>query len=68
MTSLDSINGQSIQMLLRGENDSKQSDEFQTKFGHLKQWSSPATPATAAADFYTVYIMLATTFGLSLGH
>ena len=27
--SLDSINGRSIQTLLRGENDSKQSDEFQ---------------------------------------
>ena len=30
MTSLDGINGRSIQTLLRGENDSKQSDEFQT--------------------------------------
>ena len=29
MTSLDSINGWSNQTLLRGENDSKQSDEFQ---------------------------------------
>ena len=29
MTSLDGINGQSIQTLLRGENDSKHSDEFQ---------------------------------------
>ena len=29
MTSLDGINGRSIQTLLRGENDSKQSDEFQ---------------------------------------
>ena len=29
MTSLDGINGPSIQTLLRGENDSKQSDEFQ---------------------------------------
>ena len=29
MTSLDGINGRSIQRLLRGENDSKQSDEFQ---------------------------------------
>ena len=29
MTSLDGINGWSIQTLLRGENDSKQSDEFQ---------------------------------------
>ena len=28
MTSLDGINGWSIQTLLRGENDSKQSDEF----------------------------------------
>ena len=27
--SLDGINGRSIQTLLRGENDSKQSDEFQ---------------------------------------
>ena len=31
MTSLDGINGRSIQTLLRGENDSKQSDEFQAK-------------------------------------
>ena len=31
MTSLDGINGLSIQTLLRGENDSKQSDEFQAK-------------------------------------
>ena len=29
MTSLDGINGWSIQTLLRGENDSKQSDEIQ---------------------------------------
>ena len=29
MTSLDSINGSSIQTLLSGENDSKQSDEIQ---------------------------------------
>ena len=29
MTSLDGINGRSIQTLLREENDSKQSDEFQ---------------------------------------
>ena len=38
MTSLDGINGWSIQTLLRGENDSKQSDEFQAthprKFGN----------------------------------
>ena len=32
MTSLDGINGRSIQTLLRGENDSKQSDEFQATF------------------------------------
>ena len=32
MTSLDDINGRSIQTLLRGENDTKQSDEFQAKF------------------------------------
>ena len=32
MTSLDGINGPSIQTLLRGENDSKQSDEFQATF------------------------------------
>ena len=31
MTSPDGINGWSIQTLLRGENDSKQSDEFQAK-------------------------------------
>ena len=30
--SLDGINGPSIQTLLRGENDLKQSDEFQTNF------------------------------------
>ena len=29
VTSLDGINGRSIQTLWRGENDSKQSDEFQ---------------------------------------
>ena len=32
VTSLEGINGRSIQMLLRGENDSKQSDEFQASF------------------------------------
>ena len=32
MTSLDGINGRSIQTLLRGENDSKQSDEFQANY------------------------------------
>ena len=32
MTSLDSINGLTIQTLLRGENDPKQSDEFQAMF------------------------------------
>ena len=32
VTSLDSINGRSIQTLLRGENDSKQSDEIKAKY------------------------------------
>ena len=32
VTSLDGINGRSIQTLLRGENDSKQSDEFQARY------------------------------------
>ena len=32
MTSLDGINGRSIQMLLRGESDSKQSDEIQATY------------------------------------
>ena len=31
VTSLDCINSRSIQTLLRGENDLKQSDEFQAK-------------------------------------
>ena len=31
VTSLDGINGWSIQTLLKGENDSKQSDEFQAR-------------------------------------
>ena len=31
VTSLDDINGWSIQTLLRGENDSKQSDEIQAR-------------------------------------
>ena len=38
MTSLNGINGingRSIQTLLRGENDSKQSDEFQAR-GHVQ--------------------------------
>ena len=36
MTSLDGINGRSIQKSLRGENDSKQSDEFQAiSFTHV---------------------------------
>ena len=30
---MDGINGQSIQTLLRGKNDSKQSDEFQAMGG-----------------------------------
>ena len=34
MTSLDGINGRSIQTLLRGDNDSKQSDEIQAN-SHL---------------------------------
>ena len=34
MTSLGGINGWSIQMLLREENDLKQSDEIQAKFYH----------------------------------
>ena len=32
MASLDVTNGQSIQTLLRGQNDSKQSDEIQATF------------------------------------
>ena len=32
MASLNGINGRSIQTLLRGENDSKQSDEIKTTF------------------------------------
>ena len=37
MTSLDGINGLSIQTLLTGENDSKQSDDFRLSQGeHLK--------------------------------
>ena len=38
VTSLDSINSWSIQMLLRGENDSKQSDEFQATTGSPMKW------------------------------
>ena len=34
MTSLDGINGRSIQTLLKGENDSKQLDEFQATVGY----------------------------------
>ena len=36
VTSLDGINDRSIQTLLRGENDSKQSDEFQAMFKDLR--------------------------------
>ena len=36
MTSLDSISGWSIQTLLRGENDSKQWDEFQASFKNVQ--------------------------------
>ena len=36
VTSLDGINGWSIQTLLRVENDSKQSDEFQAMFKDLR--------------------------------
>ena len=35
MTSLDVINGRSIQTLLREENDSKQSDEIQASTFHV---------------------------------
>ena len=35
VTSLDGINGQSIQMLLRGENDLKQSNEIQPTSRHV---------------------------------
>ena len=41
MTSLDGINGQSIRTLLRGENDSKQSDEFQATV-NLKKVKVPS--------------------------
>ena len=37
VTSLDGINGPSIQTLLRGENDSKQSDEIQA-MGIMNKW------------------------------
>ena len=38
MMSLDGINGQSIQMLLRGENDLKQSNEIQAiNYRHLTE-------------------------------
>ena len=53
MTSLDGINGWSIQTLLRGENDSKQSDEFQargkqilakmTNLGRIHEMTNKAT-------------------------
>ena len=35
VTSLDGINGRSIQTLLRGENDSKQSDEIKAKYNMM---------------------------------
>ena len=44
MRSLDSINGPSIQTLLRRENNSKQSDEFQAKvvvYRGVTDWSIP---------------------------
>ena len=41
MTSLEGINGRSIQTLLRGENDSKQSDEFQANEHALNRESVP---------------------------
>ena len=37
MTSLDGINGRSIHTLLRGENDSKQSDEIQATLNHVSR-------------------------------
>ena len=44
MTSLDSINGRSIQTLLRGENDSNQSDEIQAMLLlAFRELSAPAS-------------------------
>ena len=47
MTSLDGINGRSIQTLLRGENDSKQSDEFQASLKVEFDGSSATSIVTA---------------------
>ena len=46
--SLDGINGRSIQTLLRGENDSKQSDEFQATLDALQRRESDPLPLTPA--------------------
>ena len=55
--SLDGINGWSIQTLLRGENDSKQSDEIQAtpkhRAGALSTW---ATENSRRARPYTRFI------------
>ena len=58
MTSLNGINHPSIQMLLRGENDSKQSDEIQAKpefaflnlvlKGHSQLWNRADLDTTFA--------------------
>ena len=45
VTSLDSINGWSIQTLLRGENDSKQTDEIQASLYTQCHFLLPATLA-----------------------
>ena len=51
MTSLDSINGRSIQTLLRGENDSKQSHEFQAMSGQHGKKSVTSEGNTAHFNF-----------------
>ena len=52
MTSLDGINGRSIQTLLRGENDSKQSDEIQASYVCL--WRDFCQPACSFAPRLTL--------------
>ena len=59
MTSLDGINGRLIQTLLRGENDCKQSDEFQASDAHAKLLFCLSKPVGFFAILVAVAVAIA---------
>ena len=54
--SLDGINGRSIQTLLRGENDSKQSDEFQARILLRNEKTSQETNKPDTTSIHNEYL------------